>query len=298
MPRHLLVYWRWADVCDDFKDPEPRHAHDASNQFFLRTHITPGDTIWYVTVPVVDGELTGQLFLFGRLKVAKIVHSTAEAQQYLSGTFHITYTVRDAQIHVFAGPDAEEPYDLVDIAALAGALRFESPNGHDRLTIHDGRVANIFELRTHRTLTPEAARLLAELWESRGHPGTPLAPINIVPVPIIEPDDEAFPEGAIKQRLHLSRERNRKLVASAKQRFKEQHGGRIFCQVCDFDFSERYGPLGDDYIEAHHTLPISDLTESATTRIEDLAMVCANCHRMLHRRRPWLKMNELRQLLR
>lgn len=297
MSRHLLVYWPWEMVCHEFNVVQIL-AHDASNQL-ERRHIEPDDTLWYVTVPVADGDLTGQLVLFGRLEVAAILHSNDEAQRYLTGIFGLTYKVRqDAKIHIFARPGTQEPYNLMDITAFANALRFESANGRDRLTILDGHVANTYEMRAIRTLTPSTVRLVSNVWETRERRAAPPALESVLPVPIIEPDEQAFPEGTVKQRLHLSRERNRELVTRAKQRFKEQHGGRVYCQVCDFNFGARYGPLGDDYIEAHHTIPVSELSEDSMTRIEDLAMVCANCHRMLHRRRPWLKMDELRQLLR
>lgn len=39
------------------------------------------------------------------------------------------------------------------------------------------------------------------------------------------------------------------------------------------------------------------MAEGEETKIEDIAIVCSNCHRMLHRKRPWLSINELKQLL-
>ena len=33
------------------------------------------------------------------------------------------------------------------------------------------------------------------------------------------------------------------------------------------------------------------------TKPEDIAMLCANCHRMVHKKRPWLKMKDLSKLL-
>jgi hypothetical protein len=108
--------------------------------------------------------------------------------------------------------------------------------------------------------------------------------------------DLAFPEGRIVERLHRSKERNQRLVACAKDRFLRRHG-RLFCEACGFDFLRAYGTVGEGFIEAHHTVPVSSLREGTVTRIEDLAMVCANCHRMLHRRRPWLSMEDLRQLV-
>lgn len=101
--------------------------------------------------------------------------------------------------------------------------------------------------------------------------------------------NEGFPEGAMKEYQHKKRERNKTLIQKAKQIFIEK--GHCCCQICGFDFSEKYGILGKNYIEAHHTIPVSELTENSETKIEDLAFVCSNCHRMLHRRRPWLSMN-------
>jgi putative restriction endonuclease len=86
-------------------------------------------------------------------------------------------------------------------------------------------------------------------------------------------------------------------VRLAKQRFRERHAGQLFCEVCGFDYAARYGELGDGFIEAHHRVPWSELNENTLTRIVDLAMVCANCHRMLHRRTPWLAVDELREIV-
>lgn len=105
-----------------------------------------------------------------------------------------------------------------------------------------------------------------------------------------------FPEGRQVWRRHIAYERNQGLVALAKALFKEAHGA-LYCEVCGFSFSV-YGSRGADYIEAHHdAVPVSELGEEAVSRVEDLRMVCANCHRMLHLRRPWLKVEELQTLL-
>lgn len=92
------------------------------------------------------------------------------------------------------------------------------------------------------------------------------------------------PEGDIKVRSHRQRERNRQLVLAAKALFQHTHG-RLFCEVCNFDFMATYGD--PDFIEAHHRIPLSQLEPGAITKLSDLAMVCANCHRMLHRGNPW-----------
>ena len=105
-----------------------------------------------------------------------------------------------------------------------------------------------------------------------------------------------FPEGRIVERKHKMRERNSKVVRLAKAKFMSKHG-RLFCEVCKFDFEESYGVVGKDFIEAHHTIPVSDMTEGDSTKVEDIAILCSNCHRMVHKRRPWLSMKELNQII-
>ena len=86
-------------------------------------------------------------------------------------------------------------------------------------------------------------------------------------------------------------------MQQAKQIAMDQTGD-LRCACCGFDFYSTYGDVGKGFIEAHHTKPISELHENGEkTKIEDLALVCANCHRMLHRKRPWLKMDNMTQLL-
>jgi len=49
--------------------------------------------------------------------------------------------------------------------------------------------------------------------------------------------------------------------------------------------------LGRGFIQAHHTIPVSELRKESKTKVRDIALVCSNCHRMLHRRRPWLRID-------
>jgi predicted HNH restriction endonuclease len=109
--------------------------------------------------------------------------------------------------------------------------------------------------------------------------------------------DTEFPEGKKYEVRHKRRERNPKLVAKAKAQFKVRFG-RLFCEACDFDFAAKYGNAGDGFIEVHHDkIPVSELKPNAKTKVSDLALVCSNCHRILHRRRPWLTVQALRRLI-
>ena len=100
--------------------------------------------------------------------------------------------------------------------------------------------------------------------------------------PIHSANMESVSEGQQKLSLHLKRERNSQIVKQAKERFKMRNNGRLFCEICKFDFSERYGEIGEGFIEAHHKKPISKMQPGDVTRIEDFILVCSNCHSMLH----------------
>jgi len=104
-------------------------------------------------------------------------------------------------------------------------------------------------------------------------------------------EESEFPEGKVLYRVHKKRERNSKIVKQ-----KKSQATSLACEVCGFDFSTVYGELGEGFIECHHTKPVSEYKPNEKTKLSDLALVCSNCHRMLHRRRPWLGISELRFL--
>jgi 5-methylcytosine-specific restriction protein A len=103
-------------------------------------------------------------------------------------------------------------------------------------------------------------------------------------------------EGEVVTRRHLARERNRAIIEKKKSEALSKHG-KLACEVCSFDFTKRYGTRGDGFIECHHIAPLSDAVGPSKTKLSDLALVCANCHRMIHVRRPWLSLEDLRLLI-
>jgi 5-methylcytosine-specific restriction enzyme A len=107
-------------------------------------------------------------------------------------------------------------------------------------------------------------------------------------------DEETYWEGRSRARLTNYYERNPRLRATAVR----IHG--TACKACGFDFEATYGERGRHYIEVHHLRPVSDLGEAtAVDPATDMTVVCANCHRMIHRRRgDVLSLAALRALLR
>jgi predicted HNH restriction endonuclease len=108
--------------------------------------------------------------------------------------------------------------------------------------------------------------------------------------------DEDFSEGQVLTRLHKIRERNPALTKKKKQKVLSETG-RLECEVCSFDFHKIYGKLGKGYAECHHTTPLSTLNRESKTKLADLSIVCANCHRMIHRSRNWVSIEELKNMI-
>jgi 5-methylcytosine-specific restriction protein A len=107
-------------------------------------------------------------------------------------------------------------------------------------------------------------------------------------------DPEGYLEGGILLVVHRQHERNRHLV-EAKKREEIARIGKLICEGCEFCFADKYGPRGEGVIECHHTLPLSALKAEVKTNIRDLALVCANCHRILHRGPLLWTFNQLRE---
>jgi 5-methylcytosine-specific restriction protein A len=84
-------------------------------------------------------------------------------------------------------------------------------------------------------------------------------------------------EGGRKLVWHIARERDKSIVREKKRRAIAE--GNLNCEVCKFSFKDKFEI---NFIECHHRTPISTGGERETT-LEDLALVCANCHRMLHK---------------
>jgi len=93
-------------------------------------------------------------------------------------------------------------------------------------------------------------------------------------------DEEVSIQETYRKKVHSLIERP---SSSQIKRIKKKLG--YICQGCEFDFQKVYGELGKHYIEAHHLIPISELKKGESRKIteKDFAVLCANCHRMIHR---------------
>lgn len=107
--------------------------------------------------------------------------------------------------------------------------------------------------------------------------------------------DYTASEGKIFTQLHKKKERNKTIVKKKKEQVLKKHGC-LKCEICSFDFVEKYGHnLGHEFSECHHINPIAD-NDEVNTKLSDLIIICPNCHRMIHRRRPWLTVDDLKNI--
>lgn len=108
-------------------------------------------------------------------------------------------------------------------------------------------------------------------------------------------DDPTALEGRLLLRLYYARERSPKL---RRQKIAKVLAAKraLACEACGFDYGKQYGSRGEGYIECHHVVPLHVAGEQEVA-LSDLALICANCHRMIHRRAPWLTPAELRDVI-
>jgi len=93
-------------------------------------------------------------------------------------------------------------------------------------------------------------------------------------------------EGEVHERLQMHRKRERWLRdAKIDGELSRSPDRRLRCQVprCGFDFVERYGDLGEHYIQVHHLKSIASREKPEQTKLKDLILICANCHVIIHR---------------
>ena len=141
----------------------------------------------------------------------------------------------------------------------------------------------------HRALAMLEARWADHL-ASRGAAMAPLADAD---ADAMDDSDLQGLEGEVRDRVQIHRRRERALRTAKLASHRRIHG-TLCCEICRFDFDRVYGV---EYAEVHHLRPLGKLAGPTTMKLQDLAVLCANCHRVAHLdpARP-RSLNELRAL--
>jgi HNH endonuclease len=167
------------------------------------------------------------------------------------------------------------------------ALKFLKESGFER---------SAWNPRRNGTELPAAAAAAAQLKARFDSVAVPAIKELRELEPDLEAKDLSGPEGRVLIKTHRVLERNQVLVKKKKEAVLEATGA-LACEACRFDFLKTYAELGRGFAECHHLTPLALLTESTQTRMEDLAIVCANCHRMLHRGKQRKTIAQLKDIL-
>ena len=110
--------------------------------------------------------------------------------------------------------------------------------------------------------------------------------------------EDAASEGQRQFVTHLRIERNQAKAEEAKRSYRARcaaTGEQPGCQACHDNFADKYGI---DYLEAHHKTPLSKAKGPIKTTVDDFDLLCANCHRAIHRMPQPAVITDLQQLLR
>lgn len=191
---------------------------------------------------------------------------------------------------------------------------------NDRLNAMAADVANINEIRQHSPeladaiethvevitqgvnsseLRNTADTLIALKTELFGltNAGSATSLLKVNSVPEVEAEEFSGTEGRLLTRLHIYKERDRSFAKRVRNYYRNLGGGTLSCEACGARPIDTYGDPGDRGIEAHHKIPIEQLQPDSITLVQDMAMVCATCHRVIHSRIPCLTIDEVRDLI-
>lgn len=119
-------------------------------------------------------------------------------------------------------------------------------------------------------------------------------------ISVVEDDEQTYnesvTEGTTLYKYHKVLERNKSIILQKKKVTLDKYG-KLACEACGFDFNIKYGDAGRGFIECHHKVPLAQIKSSRKTSLDDLALLCANCHRVIHRNINTLSIQDLKSIL-
>jgi hypothetical protein len=267
----------------------PTASKDGADRYSVMMRPAPGDEVFHL----VSGTSAAQprrRFLYGASRVgrAAVVSETEPPSPGAWAGAGTYYRIDVAQFHELS---IKLPMDDVEegLADLILSDLVSRPKFYPYSPYRDGfRVSQGIYLTR---LTPGLADAFRELCGIAAQQGTLAAPDAAREVAF------EFAEGERARRESSFFKRNPRLRADAIARYG------LRCHVCGFDFESAYGEVGRGYIEIHHLNPLAERADVAAgtpvnTTLDDVRPLCANCHRVVHRRRPALSIERLQSALR
>ncbi len=258
--------WRWDDLPETVQRVRRGESDDDRwSAGVTRSGIKPGDRFFILR------QGAGPRGIFGSGEMRSEVYQDAHWDESREGEANYV----DVRFETLVDPD-EESERMIPIADLIE--RFQDRHYFKRVQA------------SGQQLPDDVAEELEAWWrETYGLPENPITSARLAEE---LPENHAYFEGAVSRIEINAYERN----AAARRACVAHYGAR--CRVCGFDFERTYGALGRDFIHVHHLKRLSGIGEQyQLDPIRDLRPVCANCHAMIHRQDPPLKLKDLRQIV-
>lgn len=98
-------------------------------------------------------------------------------------------------------------------------------------------------------------------------------------------------EGAVSMAEIKFRKRNRALISAKKL------NSNGCCEACGFNYQEFFKGVKKDHLVAHHKYPIGLREKPEVTKLEDIALVCSNCHTVIHSETPIISLTRLKKMV-
>jgi hypothetical protein len=197
--------------------------------------------------------------------------------------------------------NARAPFE-VEVGNLPDVIKYA------RVLVKDGTVIPVFLKQSTgawrfegRFRPVSLSESQADLFPAKPRRADAVAVIYLEPTELHEDlgaaadEDVAATEGDRNLAVHLRRERSRSL-AEAKRRSARQEHGNLRCEACGLSETGLPVELGEACFEVHHRVPLALLASVHQTRLDDLAILCANCHRMIHRSLPMASVEAFREM--
>jgi hypothetical protein len=101
------------------------------------------------------------------------------------------------------------------------------------------------------------------------------------------------PECKKKLLTHYVKERS----ASLRNEKIKQFESKLYCEACGTDAKQNpkyHEEYCERIFEVHHKIPLADIDIETEMSVNDLALLCANCHRAIHATNPLLSVEEFK----
>ncbi|SHL67031.1 HNH endonuclease [Flavobacterium chilense] len=230
-------------------------------------------------------------------EIIVLFQSMLQTLEYPAG-WYMTHLITPLDNHIDKIDNTLHPY--VRLVGVVGKPRNSNPinNEWSLYKCNRGQICKIDTIENkNRDLTIlQKQEFISNLFEIDTHLLENLSNIEFEQIDFYENGVEEGSEKT-KLKLHKYKERNADIIIKAKNQASLLN--KLYCEVCSFNFADEYPNLGEGFIECHHKNPIAT-GGIRITKVEDLAIVCSNCHRMLHRKNnigKYYSVDELKSII-